>query len=164
MKPGDFTGEQFVACFGGVYEHSRHFATQVWDARPNTGDAAALKAAFRNAVGSAGREAQLALIRAHPDLGNRLAMSKESTAEQKGAGLDACTREEFAEFQKLNADYKAKFGFPFIIAVRGLDRTDILAAFRQRLNNSADQEFATALEQIHRIAGFRINDIFEANA
>jgi OHCU decarboxylase len=113
-------------------------------------------------VFDAGKDAQLALIRAHPDLGNRLAMSRESASEQKGAGLDACSPEEFAEFQKLNADYKAKFGFPFIIAVRGLDRSAILAAFRTRLSNNADAEFATALEQIHRIAGFRIADIFEA--
>ncbi len=157
------TREQFVARFGGVYEHSPHFAETVWrNARPaDLDDAAKLKTLFRAAVFDAGKDGQLALIRAHPDLGNRLAMSKESTSEQKGAGLDACSPEEFAEFQKLNTEYKAKFAFPFIIAVRGLDRATILAAFRARLNNSADAEFATALEQIHRIAGFRISDLLE---
>ena len=165
MKPSALTGADFVARFGGVYEHSPHFAEAVWrNARPaDLDDAAKLKTLFRAAVFDAGKDGQLALIRAHPDLGNRLAMSKESTSEQMGAGLDACSPEEFAAFQELNADYKTKFGFPFIIAVRGLDRAAILKAFRTRLNNSADAEFATALEQIHRIAAFRIGDLLEGN-
>ncbi len=160
------TREQFVARFGGVYEHSPQLAEAVWNAvGPRAlDDAQKLKERFRSAVDSAGRDAQLALIRAHPDLGKRLAMSKESTAEQRGAGLDACSPEEFEELQHLNHAYNDTFGFPFIIAVRGLDRSAILAAFRQRLSNSAEAEFATALAQIHRIASFRIDDIFEANA
>jgi 2-oxo-4-hydroxy-4-carboxy-5-ureidoimidazoline decarboxylase len=91
-------------------------------------------------------------------------MSRESTAEQKGAGLDQCSAVEFAEFQQLNVAYTAKFGFPFIIAVRGLDLAAILAAFRERVNKDAETEFATALEQIHRIAAFRIGDILEDKA
>ena len=165
MNPSDLTGAEFLARFGGVYEHSPHFAESVWsNARPSAlDDPAKLKALFRATVDDASKAEQLALIRAHPDLGNRLAMSKESAAEQRGAGLDACSPAEFAEFQELNAVYKAKFGFPFIIAVRGLDRSAILAAFRQRLNNSADAEFAAALEQIHRIAGFRIGDLIASD-
>jgi OHCU decarboxylase len=113
---------------------------------------------MKAAVIAASREKKLALIRAHPDLAcAERNLTAESTSEQKGAGLKECSPEEFAEFQKLNAEYKKKFGFPFIIAVKGLNRTDILKAFRQRINNSADAEFDAALEQIHRIAWFRLS-------
>ena len=156
------TREEFLARFGGVYEHSAHFADAVWSgARPIAlDDPDKLRALFRATVDHASEPEQLALVRAHPDLGNRLAMSRESTSEQKGAGLDQCTPAEFKEFQRLNDAYKTKFGFPFIIAVRGLDRAAILAAFRERLNNTSAAEFAMALEQIHRIASFRLDDIF----
>ena len=162
MNPSELTHDQFVSRFGGIYEHSPHFAEAVWNsARPSAlDDPAKLAALFHAAVGGAGADAQLALIRAHPDLGNRLAMSAESTSEQQGVGLDTCSPEEFREFQKLNTAYKAKFGFPFIIAVRGHTRASILTAFRERVNNDADTEFTTALEQIHKIAGFRLRDIF----
>jgi OHCU decarboxylase len=106
---------------------------------------------------------KLELIRAHPDLAGKAAMAgkltDESTSEQKGAGLDQCTEEEFAEFTKLNAAYIKAFGFPFIIAVKGHDRHSILQAFRDRLKNNPKQEFAEALRQIDRIAGFRIEEI-----
>jgi len=163
MKPiRDLTRDEFVARFGGVYEASPHFAEAVWDSGAAQGDTYNLYQAFRDAVDAAGENAQLALIRAHPDLANRVSMSAESTSEQAGAGLDQCTMAEVAEFQQLNDDYKHKFGFPFIIAVRGLDRERILGAFRHRLALSREAEFAMALHQIHRIAALRLTDLIEA--
>lgn len=151
--------DDFVKSFGAVYEASPWVAEAVW---PPKGD---LAAAMRAAVDGAPRETKLALIRAHPELAGRTAiageMAEASRREQSGAGLDRCTPEEFAEFQRLNGAYNERFGFPFIIAVKGLDRRDILQAFRARLDNDPETEFQTALEQIHRIAGFRLADLSE---
>lgn len=164
MKPiRDLSRDEFVARFGGVYENSPHFAESVWDAGAAQGDTYDLYQAFRDAVDVAGENAQLALIRAHPDLAKRVSMSLESTSEQAGAGLDQCTMAEVAEFQQLNDDYKRKFGFPFIIAVRGLDRERVLGAFRHRLGMSREAEFDMALHQIHRIAALRLTDLIEAH-
>jgi OHCU decarboxylase len=103
------------------------------------------------------------VLNAHPDLAGKLAAAKrltpESTAEQASAGLDALTDEERARFTELNDAYKAKFGFPFIIAVRGLGKADILAAFETRLANDRDTEFATACAQVERIALLRLRDM-----
>ena len=111
-------------------------------------------------VDAADDDAKLALLRAHPELAGRLAvagaLTADSTAEQASAGLDRCTPEEFAEFHRLNERYNARFGFPFIVAVRGLSRQDILAAFRARTGNDRETEFATALRQVHRIARLRL--------
>ncbi len=114
---------------------------------------------MRDVVGGASREKQMALVRAHPELAGRVRvaeMAAHSKTEQKGAGLDQCSTTEFAEFQSLNQRYNEKFGFPFIIAVSGLDRGAILNAFRQRIENEPNEEFAAALEQIHRIASIRL--------
>lgn len=158
--PGALSRDDFVRRFGAVYERSPRFAGAVWDAGAPD-DEASLRAALRAAVEDLGPGPQMALIRAHPDLAGRIALSAESSAEQKGAGLDQCTPEEFAAFQQLNAAYTEKFGFPFIIAVRGLTRTLILDAFRQRIANDPEAEFAAALGQIHRIAALRLHDLFD---
>ena len=106
------------------------------------------------------------MLKAHPDLAGKLAAAKrltaESTAEQASAGLDALTDDERAEFTALNTAYVEKFGFPFIIAVRGLSKADILAAFRRRIDNPRDEEFATACRQVERIAALRLKDILPA--
>jgi len=122
-------------------------------------DPAALAAAMRAEADAAPREMKLALIRAHPELASRTRMAEASVREQSGAGLDQCSAAEFAEFQRLNDAYNARFGFPFIVAVKGLTRADILAAFAARLANDPDTEFETAMAQIHRIAGFRLADL-----
>ena len=149
----------FVRRFGGVYESSPWVAERAC----GDGDPADPASAMRAVVETAGRDRQLALLRAHPDLAGRLAvageLTPESSAEQAGAGLDRCTPAEFAEFQDLNARYREKFGFPFILAVRGHDRSAILAAFRRRIGNDPDTEFREALDQVHRIAAFRIADL-----
>lgn len=153
--------EQFVETFGGIYEHSAWVAERAFDR--NNGieiNHDALFAALSVEVDSSGDEAQLALLRAHPDLAGKLAVSgeltAESTAEQASAGIDQCSEEEFERFQVLNATYVEKFAFPFIMAVKGSDRHQILAAFELRVNNDKETEFNTALEQVHRIAQLRI--------
>jgi len=148
---------RFVAKFGPVYEASPWVAEGVWPDPPtNREDLAAAMAAV---VDAAPREMKLALIRAHPELASRTKMADASVKEQAGAGLDQCSPEEFEAFQRLNAAYNARFGFPFIFAVKGATRADILAAFEARLSNDPETEFATAIAQIHRIAGFRLADL-----
>ncbi|WP_404992833.1 2-oxo-4-hydroxy-4-carboxy-5-ureidoimidazoline decarboxylase [Cupriavidus pauculus] len=156
---------EFVKVLGGIYEHSPWFAEAAAKQRPFT-DTAELAAALRRAVDDAGREAQLKLVRAHPELAGKAAvrgeLTAESTREQAGAGLDQCTPEEFQRLQNLNASYNQKFGFPFILAVRGYDRHGIIDAFARRLDNAPDVELQTCINQIHRIAQFRLNDLVSA--
>ena len=123
-------------------------------------DVEPLIATLRAIIEAAGEAPQLTLLRAHPDLAGKLAKSgeltAESTSEQAGAGLDECTPEEFAEFTHLNDTYKAKFGFPYILAVKGRHRVEILDNFRSRVDNSTTQEFREALDQVHQIARLRL--------
>ncbi|MDZ7590776.1 MAG: 2-oxo-4-hydroxy-4-carboxy-5-ureidoimidazoline decarboxylase [Rubrivivax sp.] len=157
---------EFTALLEGTYEHSPWIAAAAWGQRP-FGSLAALKLAMVAAVRDAGRDAQMALVRAHPELAGKAMISKtltaESTNEQGKAGLTACTPEEFALIQKLNADYNAKFGWPFVLAVRGprglgLGKAEIIATFQRRLAGHPDFEFAECLRNIHRIAEIRLND------
>lgn len=143
----------FLAKYGAVYEASPWVAEACW---PPPQD---LAGAMRAAVDAAPRERKLALIRAHPELASRTKMAAASVKEQAGVGLDQCSPEEFEAFQRLNAAYNARFGFPFIYAVKGATRGEILAAFEARLGNDPETEFETAIAQIHRIAGFRLADL-----
>jgi 2-oxo-4-hydroxy-4-carboxy-5-ureidoimidazoline decarboxylase len=162
MNPSALTRDAFIARFGPVYEASLWVAEAVWPAaaRGDLDDVHALARAMREAVDAAPRETRLALIRAHPQLAVAGRMAAASVREQRGAGLDQCSPEELAAFRALNAAYLARFGHPFIIAVAGLSRGEILAAFADRLENDAEAEFATAIAQIHRIAGFRLAALF----
>jgi len=157
---------QFVQVLGGIYEHSPWVAEQAATQRPFA-SAEALATAMRNAVDTAGIEPQLNLVRAHPELAGKAAvrgeLTAESTREQSGAGLNLCTPEEFARLQALNTQYNEKFGFPFILAVRGYDRHGIIDNFSKRVENDRDTELRASLEQIHRIAGFRLADLIAAN-
>jgi OHCU decarboxylase len=157
--------DRFVQLFGGVFEHTPWVAEQAFDAGPFR-DLEALHGAMVEAMRRAPRAKQLALIRAHPDLAGRAAISGAltvaSTAEQAGAGLDQCTPAEFERFRELNHKYKEKFGFPFILAVKGRSRAEILAAFERRLNNSAQTEFEEALDQIAEIARLRLADLIRS--
>ena len=154
--------DEFMALFADVFEHSPWVAERAWRDAPFS-DKASLLAAMTRAMMAADRAEKLALIRAHPDLAGRAAIGGDLTdasrREQTGAGLDQCSPEEYARFQELNAAYKEKFGFPFIMAVKNSTRQQILDAFAARLNNTAEEEFATALGQIARIAAFRLDDI-----
>ncbi len=163
--PGGLDRAGFLARFGGVYEHSAWIAEAVWDENAGSDDMNTLADAMAARVEAAGEDAQLALLRAHPDLAGKLAvqgeLTEESTSEQAGAGLDRCSPEEFAEFQRLNDAYTARFGFPFILAVKGHDRAGILDAFRRRVGNHPATEFREALDQVHRIARLRLQALAE---
>ena len=162
------TPDAFVSLLDGTYEHSPWIAQRAAAARPFA-SLVHLKLALAQAVSAAGREAQLALIRAHPELAGKAMVSQsltaESTHEQGQAGLGACSPAEFARLQQLNADYNARFGFPFILAVRGprglgLGKAEIIATLARRLDNHRDFELAESLRNIHRIAELRLDDTF----
>ena len=154
------TRDKFVSRYGGIYEHSAWVAEETWDATGDAPAADSLAALLENCVDRAPRERKLALIRAHPDLAGKAAidgeLTQESTGEQAAAGIDRCTPEEFERFQSLNAQYLEKFAFPFVMAVRNSNKKDILGAFARRLHNDYATEFATAICEIHKIAGLRL--------
>lgn len=165
--PGDGTPTRmdraaFVARFGGVFEHSPWIAAAAFDAGlpDDADDVPGLHRALCAALRSAGEERQRALILAHPDLAGRLAAAGRLTAasaeEQGSAGLDRLTDEERDRFMQLNAAYRERFGFPFVMAVKGRCREEILAAFARRLQNDPETEFQTALAEIERIALLRL--------
>lgn len=155
----------FTAALGHLFEHSPWVAEETWPRRPFR-DAAHLHAELCATMRAATPGRQLALIRAHPDLAGRLAqqnrLTAESSREQASAGLQQLTAEELAVFQGLNADYLARFGFPFVICARLSNKSAILAAMQMRVNNSPEAEFATDLGEIEKIAQLRLNDLLQA--
>lgn len=157
----------FVDTLRGIYEHSPWIPERAAARRPFA-TPAALKLALQDVVACASEDEQLSLLRAHPELAGKAAiageLTQESTGEQASSGLNLCTPDEYAQLQQLNADYNAKFGFPFILAVRGptgrgLTRRDIIATFARRLRNQRGDELAECLRQVHRIAEIRLNDL-----
>ncbi len=173
MKAMQYTVDQlnhistdaFVAALSGIFEHSPWVAEVAAQQRPYA-SIDALHRTMSNAVETAGEEKQLALINAHPELAGKAAvrgeLTAESTREQGGAGLDQCTPEELGRLLHLNQTYREKFGFPFILAVRGYDRHGIIANFEARVNNSRADELRASLDQIYRIARFRLDDLIDA--
>ncbi|MDO6458242.1 allantoinase PuuE [Celeribacter halophilus] len=164
-KPSQLSKEEYVARFGGIFEHSPWIAERAWGLELGPahdswiGTHSALCRAFR----SASEAEKTGVLTAHPDLAGKLAQAKrltaESTSEQASAGLDALTDDERATFEKLNTEYTEKFGFPFIIAVKDNTKASILAAFHARLEHSRDEEFKTACRQVERIAWHRLKDM-----
>lgn len=160
--PRTLSEEAFVQRYGGVYEHSPWIARETYrrGLGPEHDAAEGLSAAMAATVRQADRERLLALVRAHPDLAGKAAqrgeLTAESTSEQAGAGIDQCTPEEFQRFQRLNGEYTQKFGFPFVMAVKGSNRHAILAAFEERLGNDAETELRQALSEIDKIARLRL--------
>ena len=150
----------FTTALGGIFEHSPWVAERASAARPFAG-IAALHDAMMAAVRAAPDDMQLALIRAHPELAGKAAirgeLTADSTLEQTRAGLNQCSADELARLTALNAAYNAKFGFPFILAVRGYDRAGILREFARRVELDRDQEFEEALAQIARITRLRLD-------
>jgi 2-oxo-4-hydroxy-4-carboxy-5-ureidoimidazoline decarboxylase len=153
--------ETFVASLGWVFEHSPWVAERAWSRRPFA-SVEALHQTMAEEVAGALPEEQVTLIRAHPDLGTRAHMSSVSSGEQAGAGLDHLTLEEYEQLHRLNSAYREKFGFPFIYAVKGSTRQDILRALEQRLSNDPAAEHAMALTQIYRIAQIRLEETLHA--
>ena len=162
LKPSTLDLDAFVTSVADIYEHSPWVAEKAYDLGQlgELDEIEALHQRMSDILLSANHEDQLALINAHPDLAGKAAIQGEltesSTNEQAGAGIPQCPAEEFARFTELNDAYKAKFQFPFIMAVKGSNRHQILAAFEKRIHNDADAEFKEALAQINLIALFRL--------
>ena len=167
--PSLMTKSEFVESYGGVFEHSPWIAERAYageiGAAHNTAQGLHSIMAFQFRL--ANEEEKLSVLKAHPDLAGKLAaakrLTKESTDEQAGAGLDALTDTERQKFTELNEAYTTKFGFPFIIAVKGLTKQDILEKFETRINNERGEEFATACKQVERIARLRLDDLLPGN-
>ncbi len=151
----------FVRAFGGIAEHTPWVAERAASARPFAGRLAMIEA-FQRAVADARPDERLALLGAHPDLAGRAAragdLADSSRREQAGAGLDSLDDEEFARFHALNDRYRARFGFPFILAVRGAGKAEILSAFAARIDGGEPEERLTALAQVCRIIRLRIEE------
>ncbi|MCD1589072.1 2-oxo-4-hydroxy-4-carboxy-5-ureidoimidazoline decarboxylase [Halomonas sp. IOP_14] len=162
-RPSSLGLEDFLTHYGDIFEHSPWVAETFWkqELTDQHDDADVLADSMGAVLRNADVDQQIAVIRAHPDLAGKAALAGEltqdSTREQAGAGLDQCTAAEFECFQRLNQAYQDKFGFPFVIAVKGLDRHAILDAFEKRLENDAVTERQTAINQIIQIARFRLH-------
>ena len=153
---------QFVQHLGGIFEHSPWVAEAAWRTRPFA-DVASLHAAMVAAVRAAPHARQLAFLRAHPELAGKAmvdqSLTAESANEQTRSGLTQCTPAEFARLQELNTAYKRKFGWPFILAVKHLDRPTIIRNFAERLELPAADEFESCLANIERITRWRLDDL-----
>jgi 2-oxo-4-hydroxy-4-carboxy-5-ureidoimidazoline decarboxylase len=149
---------QFVEALGWIFEDSPWVAERAWGSRPFA-DVDALHQQMILAVSRAARDEQLALLRAHPDLGARARMSDASVGEQASAGLDRLSSRDFERLHALNSAYREKFAFPFLYAVKGSTPQQILDTLAQRLPRAVDEEFAEALRQVGRIARFRLETV-----
>ena len=153
--------DEFVARLGGIFEHSPWVAAAAWAARPFAG-VAALHAAMTTAMRAAPHAQQLALLRAHPELAGKAMVSHTLTAdsanEQSRSGLTHCSPQQFAQLQSLNAAYTQKFGWPFILAVKHLNRATIIRTFTERLESNAADEFEACLANIEKITRWRLDD------
>jgi len=158
QKPTELGLKEYLEVYGDIYEHNPWIAEAAYAGAHDTVEE--LHQDMMKVLEKATDEQKLTLIKAHPQLACAQGdLSQASTTEQAGAGLDQCTAEEFEQFRHLNKSYWEKFGFPFIIAVRGLDKSDILTAFKARIFNERAQELAIALEQINRIALLRLKEL-----
>ena len=166
-KPSLMNEEEFVNAFAAIYEHSPWVAERTWQGGvdKNADKIDILARLFEQTFLKASKAEQLQVILAHPDLAGKAAikgkLTKDSTTEQASAGIDQCSPDELKQFEAFNNRYKEKFNFPFIKAVKGSNRFEILEAFKERLENDADAEFKTALEEIKKIARFRLQDILQ---
>jgi OHCU decarboxylase len=157
--------DQFIKIFGWVYEHSPWIADLVYSngVQDSYNSAEGLHSAMKEVVETANKDRKIALLRSHPDLAGKLAivdnLTTASKSEQNSADLANCSPEEFGLFKDLNNKYTNKFGFPFILSVRGLHRTEILETFKKRITNEVESEFNEAIMQVHRIALLRLNEI-----
>ena len=151
---------QFISTFGNIFEKTEWIAEKCYESKPynNVNELVSkMIEIFENAV----KEKHLEILNSHPDLAIAKGLTEDSKNEQKGASLNQCTEEEFVEFKKLNELYKKKFGFPFIIAVIGKNKEEILKKFRQRITNDINLEFEEAKKQVKKIASFRLSEIIK---
>ena len=148
----------FVDQVGWIFENSSWVARRVWKHRP-FGSMEDLHKRMTAEVAAASTAEKLALLRAHPDLGTRAKISQSSTREQASAGLDQLTPVEFARLHQYNETYKGKFGFPFLFAVKGSSKLRVIQALESRLQATPEDEFQEALQQVYKIARFRLEDM-----
>ena len=151
---------EFLSTFGNVFEKTEWIAEKCYDSKPynNVQELVnKMMEVFENSI----KEKHLKILNSHPDLTVKTKLTKESENEQANANLNQCTNEEFEEFNKLNKKYKKKFGFPFIIAVKGKNKNEILNIFRQRITNNINLEFEEAKKQVKKIATFRLSEIIK---
>jgi 2-oxo-4-hydroxy-4-carboxy-5-ureidoimidazoline decarboxylase len=155
--------DAFVQTLGWIFEDSPWIAERAWTRRPFASLDALHQAMIDVAQQASGLE-QLALLQAHPDLGTRARISDASTGEQRGAGLDRLTVDEYQRLQTMNDEYRRRFGFPFLFAVKGSTKEDVLTALEARVGRSSDEERAEALRQVYRIARFRLEDVIRGSS
>jgi len=151
---------EFISIFGNIFEKTKWVAEKCYESKPyNNLDELVSKMMkiFENIE----KERHLEILNSHPDLAVEKKLTKDSKNEQKNASLNQCTDEEFVEFKKLNEEYKKKFGFPFIVAVKGKNKEEILNSFRQRITNNINLEFEEAKKQVKKIASFRLGEIIK---
>ena len=151
---------EFISIFGNIFEKTEWIAERCYESKPyNNLDELVSKMMkiFENIE----KERHLEILNSHPDLAVEKKLTEDSKNEQKNASLNQCTNEEFVEFKKLNEEYKKKFGFPFIIAVKGKNKEEILNSFRQRITNNINLEFEEAKKQVKKIASFRLGEIIK---
>ncbi len=159
-KVNKLNKSDFISIFGNVFEKTEWIAERVFNYLPYKNfDNLFLK--FFKIYNESNKESIIKILNSHPELVVEQKLTNESKKEQKGAGLNECSKEEVEEFKKLNLNYKKKFGFPFIIAVKGKNKNDILSYFRTRIKNSFDEEFIEAKKQVGEIATFRFKEIIK---
>ena len=159
-KVNKLSKSDFISIFGNVFEKTEWIAERCYDSKPYSNiDELFLK--MMETFENTNKENHLKILNAHPDLAVEKILTKDSKNEQKNASLNQCTDEEFIEFKKLNEEYKKKFGFPFIVAVKGKNKEEILNSFRQRITNNINLEFEEAKKQVKKIANFRLREIIK---
>ena len=155
---------EFIKVFANIFENARWIAEELYKQKP-FGDFDELSSKMMNIFEMSSKEEKLKILNDHPDLGNKTKISsltQDSLKEQKTVGLDQCTSEEFNEFKKLNDAYK-KFGFPFILAIKGKSKIEILNNFRKRINSESQIEFEEAINQVKKIASLRLKELNSKN-
>jgi len=150
----------FISIFGNVFEKTEWIAQKSYDSKPYK-NFEELFSKMMEIFENTNKENHIKILNAHPDLAVEKKLTEDSKNEQKNARLNQCTNEEFIEFKKLNEEYKKKFGFPFILAVKGNNKEEILNSFRQRITNNINLEFEEAKKQVKKIANFRLSKIIE---
>ena len=151
---------EFISIFGNIFEKTEWIAEKCYELKPYN-SFEELVSKMIHIFDNARKENHLEILNSHPELAVEKRLTEDSANEQMGASLNQCTEEEFLEFTKLNKEYKKKFGFPFIIAVKGKNKNEILNSFRQRITNNINSEFEEAKKQVKKIASFRLTEIIK---
>ena len=160
-KINKLSRSEFVEIFANIFEKTKWIAEKLYNQKPFD-DFKDLCSKMLGIFETAGKETQLKILGAHPDLADKVTvnlLTSNSRSEQSNAELDQCSEKEFNEFKNLNKSYRQKYGFPFVIAVKGKNKIEILSEFRKRILNSVDEEFNEAIIQIGKIANLRLNEI-----